>query len=121
MASTPKVDSGRCAGDIFDGRAAFASLSENSNSIRLWLCGRAAQLATTKYPRSKAFGTGSAFEHSASVASLEDWFNPERLRDDYVPTGYRGTGKSRAVKGHPFGLGLSHEEKTKLIAFLKSL
>ncbi|MHB8652373.1 MAG: hypothetical protein ACYDA9_00690 [Terriglobia bacterium] len=62
------------------------------------------------------------FEHDGSVATLEDWFNPRRLRDDYVPTGFRGAGvKTRAVKGHPFGLDLSAEDKKALIAFLKTL
>jgi hypothetical protein len=62
------------------------------------------------------------FEHSGSVATLEDWFDPRRLRDDYVPTGFRGAGvKTRAVKGHPFGLELSMEDRKALIAFLKTL
>jgi len=62
------------------------------------------------------------FEHSGSVARLEDWFDPRRTRDDYVPTGFRGYGvKTRAVKGHPFGLKLSAADRTALIAFLKTL
>ena len=62
-----------------------------------------------------------AFEYNAFVASLEDWFNPDRVREDYVPTGFRGTGKSRPVKGHPFGLKLTADEKLALIVFLKTL
>ena len=62
------------------------------------------------------------FEHSGSVATLEDWFDPRRLRDDYVPTGFIGYGlKTRTVKGHEFGLQLSAEDKRALIAFLKTL
>jgi hypothetical protein len=62
------------------------------------------------------------FEHNGSVATLEDWFDPRRLRDDYVPTGFKGYGvKTRAVKGHEFGLKLSPEDKRALIAFLKTL
>jgi hypothetical protein len=62
------------------------------------------------------------FEHSGSVASLEDWFDPARLRDDHVPTGFRGPGVARrAVPGHRFGLDLPAEDKTALIAFLKTL
>ena len=54
--------------------------------------------------------------------SLEDWFDPKRLRDDYVPTGFKGYGvKTRAVKGHEFGLKLSPRDKQALIAFLKTL
>ena len=62
------------------------------------------------------------FEHSGSVATLEDWFNPARLRSDYVPTGFKGYGIAhRAVPGHPFGLNLSPGDKAALIAFLKTL
>ena len=62
------------------------------------------------------------FEHNGSVATLEDWFDPRRLRDDYVPTGHIGYRfKSRAVKGHRFGLDLPAEDKKALIAFLKTL
>jgi hypothetical protein len=62
------------------------------------------------------------FEHNGSVATLEDWFDPQRLRDDYVPTGYRGYAvQTRAIKGHEFGLKLPAEEKAALIAFLKTL
>ena len=62
------------------------------------------------------------YEHSGSVASLEDWFNPKRLRDDYAPSGWRGPGvKTRAVPGHKFGHDLPAEDKQALIAFLKTL
>ena len=62
------------------------------------------------------------FEHNGSVATLEDWFDPKRLRPDYVPTGFKGFGmEHRAVPGHPFGLSLSPEDKRSLIAFLKTL
>jgi hypothetical protein len=56
------------------------------------------------------------------VKSLEDWFDPRRLRKDYVPTGWRGPGvTTRAVPGHLFGLDLPEEEKRALIAFLKTI
>jgi hypothetical protein len=63
------------------------------------------------------------FEHNGSVATLEDWFDERRLREDYVPTGWKGPPgtTTRAVKGHEFGLDLSSEEKRVLIAFLKTL
>jgi len=39
-----------------------------------------------------------------------------------VPTGFTGYRvKTRAVKGHEFGLKLSPDEKKVLIAFLKTL
>ena len=53
---------------------------------------------------------------------LDDWFDPQRLREDDVPTRHPGYGfKTRAVKGHSFGLDLSAEDKKALIAFLKTL
>jgi hypothetical protein len=57
------------------------------------------------------------------VASLEDWFfNPARLRDDYVPTGFKGYQvEHRAVPGHEFGLQLGADDKAALIAFLRTL
>jgi mono/diheme cytochrome c family protein len=62
------------------------------------------------------------FEHSGSVASLEDWFDANRLRADYVPSGFRGPGvPRRAVPGHEFGLDLEPPEKAALIAFLRTL
>ena len=62
------------------------------------------------------------FEHSGSVATREDRLDPRRLRDDYVPTGFKGYGvRTRAVKGHAFGLRLSPADKAALIAFLKTL
>jgi len=61
-------------------------------------------------------------EHNGSVATLEDWFDPRRTTDDYVPTGFKGYEvKARAVKGHPFGLDLSGEDRKALIVFLKTL
>jgi hypothetical protein len=75
-----------------------------------------------KVPSLKGVWYRSMFEHSGSVATLEDWFDPRRLRDDYVPTGFKGYGvKTRAVRGHEFGLKLSAEDKRALIAFLKTL
>jgi mono/diheme cytochrome c family protein len=60
-------------------------------------------------------------EHNGSIASLEEWFDPRRLEDGFVPGGYRGPRPTRAVKGHPFGLTLGPEDKKALIAFLRTL
>ena len=75
-----------------------------------------------KVPSLKGLWYRGPFEHSGSVATLEDWFDPARLRDDYVPTGFKGYGlKTRAVRGHEFGLKLKPDEKRALIAFLMTL
>lgn len=48
------------------------------------------------------------YEHSGSVATLEDWFDPKRLEPDYVPTGWKAHGTTtRAVVGYEFGLDLT--------------
>jgi hypothetical protein len=75
-----------------------------------------------KVPSLKGLWYRGPFEHNGSVATLEDWFDPRRLRDDYAPTGFRGYGvKSRAVKGHLFWLDLATEDRKALVAFLKTL
>jgi hypothetical protein len=75
-----------------------------------------------KVPSLKGVWYRGPFEHNGSAATLEDWFDPRRLRDDYTPTGFRGYGvKTRAVKGHEFGLNLSTEDRKALVAFLKTL
>ena len=60
--------------------------------------------------------------HAGSVSSLEDWFDPKRLGDNYVPSGWKLPGiTKRALPGHEFGLDLSPDEKNSRIAFLKTL
>jgi len=75
-----------------------------------------------KVPSLKGVWYRGPFEHNGSVATLEDWFDPRRLREDYVPTGYKPYGvKTQAVRGHAFGLALSAEDRKALVAFLKTL
>jgi len=75
-----------------------------------------------KVPSLKGVWYRNLFGHSGDVASLEEWFDPGRLRDDYVPSGWQGFKQShRAVPGHEFGLKLSPTDKRALIAFLKTL
>lgn len=61
------------------------------------------------------------FSHDGSVASLEDWFDPQRVEDTYLPTGWNPGGKARAVLGHEFGLDLDDDDRRALIAFLRTL
>jgi hypothetical protein len=75
-----------------------------------------------KVPSLRGVWYRGPFEHNGSVATLEDWFDPQRLRTDYVPTGFRGYHvRTRAVPGHSFGLKLSSDDRKALIAFLKTL
>jgi len=74
-----------------------------------------------KVPSLKGVWYRSMFGHSGWCATLEDWFDPGRTRDNYVPTGFKPYGvKTYAVKGHLFGLNLSAEDRKSLIAFLKT-
>ncbi|HET9217982.1 MAG TPA: hypothetical protein VFR18_13440 [Terriglobia bacterium] len=75
-----------------------------------------------KVPSLKGLWYRNMFPHDGSCATLEDWFDPKRLKDDYVPTGFKGYGiQRRAVPGHEFGLKLSSDDKKALIAFLRTL
>jgi hypothetical protein len=75
-----------------------------------------------KVPSLRGLWYRGPFEHNGSVATLEDWFDPRRLRDDYVPTGFKGYGvKARAEPGHEFGLKLGAADKKALVAFLRTL
>jgi hypothetical protein len=75
-----------------------------------------------KVPALKGVWYRGMFGHDGSVTTLEEWFDATRLRDDFVPSGFRGYKVThRAVPGHPFGLTLSAEDKAALIAFLKTL
>jgi hypothetical protein len=51
------------------------------------------------------------FGHSGWCATLEDWFDPRRVRDDYVPTGFK-----------PYGAATyAVEDRKAPIAFLRTL
>ena len=75
-----------------------------------------------KVPSLKGVWYRGPLEHNGSVATLDDWFDSRRLKDDYVPTGFKGAGvTTRAVKGHRFGLELPASDRQALISFLKTL
>jgi hypothetical protein len=75
-----------------------------------------------KIPSLKHAWLRGPFGHDGSCATLEDWFDPRRLRADYVPTGFKGHGiQTRPVPGHEYGLDLPDEDRHALIAFLRTL
>jgi hypothetical protein len=74
-----------------------------------------------KVPSLKGVWYRGHYLHDGSVASLEEMFDPDRLKDTHVPGGWILPGvKTRAIKGHEFGLKLLAEERQALIAFLKT-
>lgn len=76
-----------------------------------------------KVPSLRGVWYRSHFEHNGSCATLEDWFDPRRLEEDYVPTGWKGPPgtRTRAVRGHDYGLDLSADDRRALLAFLRTL
>ena len=60
--------------------------------------------------------------HDASATSLEEMFDAARLRPEYEPKGWNPPGVTRrAVTGHTFGLSMNPEDRSALLAFLRSL
>jgi hypothetical protein len=75
-----------------------------------------------KIPSLKGVWYRALLGHDGSVSTLEEWFDPARLNDDYIPSGFKGyKATHRAVPGHEFGLKLNAEDKVLLIAFLRTL
>ncbi len=75
-----------------------------------------------KVPSLRGVWYRSPLEHNGSIASLEEWFNPARLRSDYGSNNAKPYGmKTNAVAGHQFGLQLSVRDKAALIAYLRTL
>jgi mono/diheme cytochrome c family protein len=75
-----------------------------------------------KVPSLKGLWYRGHYLHDGAVASLEEMFDPDRLKDTHEPGGWTLPGqKTRAIKGHEFGLRLSAEARAALIAFLKTL
>jgi mono/diheme cytochrome c family protein len=75
-----------------------------------------------KVPSLKGVWYRGHYLHDGSVASLEEMFDPDRLKDTHTPGGFTPPDKPRrAIKGHEFGLKLEPEERKQLIAFLRTL
>jgi hypothetical protein len=75
-----------------------------------------------KVPSLKGLWYRGHYLHDGSVATLEEMFDPERVKDTHTPGGWRLPGTStRAIKGHAFGLRLEPSERAQLIAFLRTL
>jgi mono/diheme cytochrome c family protein len=75
-----------------------------------------------KVPSLKGVWYRGRYLHDGSLTRLDEMFDPARLRDDYVPTGFRlADQKTRAVPGHTFAMKLNERDREALIAFLRSL
>jgi hypothetical protein len=75
-----------------------------------------------KIPSLKGVWYRGHYLHDGSLASLEEMFDPDRLKDTHIPGGFIPLGeKVHAIKGHEFGLKLKLEEREQLVAFLRTL
>ena len=75
-----------------------------------------------KVPSLKGLWYRGHYLHDGSVATLEEMFDPDRVKDTHRPGGWSLPGRSmRAIKGHVFGLDLEPSEREQLIAFLRTL
>ena len=73
-------------------------------------------------PSLKGLWYRGRYLHDGSLASLEEMFDPDRLKETHVAGGWNpGNVETRAVIGHEFGLKLTPEEKRLLLAFLRTL
>ena len=75
-----------------------------------------------KVPSLKGVWYRGHYLHDGSVGSLEEMFDPDRLRDTHEPKGFTPPGMpQRAIRGHEFGLKLAPDEREQLVAFLRTL
>ena len=75
-----------------------------------------------KVPSLKGLWYRSPYLHDGSLATLDDILDARRLRDDYVPTGFkRADVPTQAVRGHEFGMDLTAKDRQALVAYLKTL
>lgn len=59
--------------------------------------------------------------HDGSIGTLEELFDPARLKPDFRSSNWAPSMKRHAVEGHAFGLRLPPADRVALIAFLKTL
>jgi hypothetical protein len=75
-----------------------------------------------KVPSLKGLWYRGHYLHDGSVATLDEMFDPDRVKDTHKPGGWSLPGlETRAIKGHVFGLRLPPDERAALIAFLRTL
>jgi mono/diheme cytochrome c family protein len=75
-----------------------------------------------KVPSLKGVWYRGHYLHDGSAASLEEMFDPDRLKDSHIRGGFRPDGATTgAIQGHQFGLRLNPVEREQLLAFLRTL
>jgi mono/diheme cytochrome c family protein len=75
-----------------------------------------------KVPSLKGVWYRGHYLHDGAAASLDEMFDPDRLKDTHARGGFTAPGTtSGAIQGHEFGLHLDPLEREQLLAFLRTL
>ncbi len=74
-----------------------------------------------RVPSLRMIWTNACFLHDGSIGSLEEMFDPDRLKPGFRSSNWSANTPAHAVSGHPFGLGLSSQDRADLIKFLRTL
>jgi hypothetical protein len=75
-----------------------------------------------KVPSLKGVWYRGHYLHDGAAASLEELFDPDRLKPSHVPGGWMpADAQAQAIQGHEFGLRLDAKEREELLAFLRTL
>lgn len=63
----------------------------------------------------------ACFLHDGSIGTLEELFNPDRLKSEFRSSNWAPITKPHAVEGHTFGLSATPADRANLISFLRTL
>ena len=63
----------------------------------------------------------ACFLHDGAIGTLEEMFDPARLKPSFRSSNWNAVTPAHAVEGHSFGLALNAADRSALIAFLKTL
>lgn len=74
-----------------------------------------------RVPSLRMIWTNACFLHDGSIGSLEEMFNPDRLKPSFHSSNWNANTPNHAINGHPFGLNLNAEDRAALIKFLRTL
>ncbi len=74
-----------------------------------------------RVPSLRMVWTNACFLHDGAIGSLEEMFNPDRLKPGFRSSNWNAMIPPHAVAGHPFGLNLGPEDRAALIQFLRTL
>ena len=104
------------AGGMFSAEGLKNMIAESSLALRT-------RKGTGFYrvPSLRMIWLDNCFLHDGALGSLDEMFDPKRLDTGFRPSNWPASAPPRPVRGHPFGLNLSTQDRSALVAFLKTL